>query len=350
MLVFPTEEYREQINEYLQEHIDNNEFELSGDGGLDKIQDFDKWLEKIKKDLSDETIENGRVPQTLFLGVRKSDNKVIGTIQIRHRLNKSLLKNGGHIGDGIRPSERKKGYATELIRLALEECKKIGIDRVLMVCSKDNIGSRKSIIKNGGVLENELPDKDGKINQRYWISLKKRYANRHKLEKYNSDLIYLVKSVKDNNFTGDMCYYNFKNANLKMSTPKGKVIIDNNYKLLEFYDYNSKVKLSAFYDMNDEIIEWYFDIAKEIGKENGVPYEDDLYLDIVVNPSGKISLLDEDELEEALNRFEITKAEYEMAYKESNKLIKMLSSNIENLKSFSDKYLKYFKLENIVKS
>ena len=58
--------------------------------------------------------------------------------------------------------------------------------------------------------------------------------------------------------------------------------MDNNYKWLEFYDYSSKVKLTAIYDENNEIIEWYFDIAKEIGKDNGIPYEDDLYLDVVV--------------------------------------------------------------------
>lgn len=172
--------------------------------------------------------------------------------------------------------------------------------------------------------------------------MKRRYANRHKLNKPNSDLIYLVYSFKESDFDGDVCYYNFKNANIKISTPKGKVIIDNNYKLLGFYDYSSKVKLSAFYDKSDNIIEWYFDIAKEIGKENGVPYEDDLYLDIVVNPNGKIILLDEEELEEALNRFEITKEEYEMAYEEANKLIMLLKPNIENLKCFTDKYLNYF--------
>lgn len=169
-LVFPTEEYKEQIEEYLKEHFENGEFELAGDGSLDKIKNFDEWLLKVKKDLSEETI----IPATLFLGVRKSDNKVIGTIQIRHKLNESLLKNGGHIGDGVRPSERRKGYATEMIRLALEECKKLGINRVLMVCYKDNIASRKSIINNGGVLENEIPAENGKIDQRYWISLKKR--------------------------------------------------------------------------------------------------------------------------------------------------------------------------------
>ena len=83
----------------------------------------------------------------------------------------SLLQEGGHIGDGIRPSERRKGYATEMVRLALLECKKLGIRRVLMTCEKDNIGSAKSIIRNGGVLENEFINSDGEIEQRYWIDL-----------------------------------------------------------------------------------------------------------------------------------------------------------------------------------
>ena len=173
-LVFPTEEYREQVKDYLQEHIDSGEMVLSGAGGLDRIKDFDKWLEKIRKDLSIENLKEGRSPATLFLAVRKSDNKIVGTIQIRHCLTPKLLKNIGHIGDGVRPSERRKGYATEMIRLALKECENLGIDRVLIVCYKDNIGSRKSIIHNGGILENEIPAENGKIDQRYWITLKKK--------------------------------------------------------------------------------------------------------------------------------------------------------------------------------
>ena len=82
-----------------------------------------------------------------------------------------MLLNGGHIGDGVRPSERRKGYATEMIKLALEECKKLGLDKVLMVCDKDNIGSARSIKKNGGVLENEVLV-DGVLEQRYWITIK----------------------------------------------------------------------------------------------------------------------------------------------------------------------------------
>ena len=83
-------------------------------------------------------------------------------------MNESLLLNGGHIGDGVKPSERRKGIATKMIALALDECKKLGIENVLMVCDKNNIGSAKSIINNGGVLENEI-EVDGVIEQRYWI-------------------------------------------------------------------------------------------------------------------------------------------------------------------------------------
>ena len=60
---------------------------------------------------------------------------------------------------------------SEMIRLSLHECKKLGIDRVFMVCDQSNIASSKTILKNGGILENEIADADGKIHQRYWIDL-----------------------------------------------------------------------------------------------------------------------------------------------------------------------------------
>lgn len=168
-LIFPTEEYRNQVMEYLQEHIDNNELELNGDAGLDKLQDFDKWLKKVKEDLEEQQ-QDGKVPATLFLIVRKQDNKVVGMLQIRHKLNEYLLTRGGHIGYGIRPTQRRKGYMKEGLRLALEECKKLNIDKALVTCNKENIGSAKTIKANGGVLENEV-EEDGKIVQRYWITI-----------------------------------------------------------------------------------------------------------------------------------------------------------------------------------
>ena len=95
----------------------------------------------------------------------------MGAVNIRHYLTEELLRSGGHLADGVRPSERRKGIATAMIGLALEECRRLGIHRVLMTCDKDNIGSAKSIRNNGGVLENELINEEEVWEQRYWIDL-----------------------------------------------------------------------------------------------------------------------------------------------------------------------------------
>ncbi len=114
--------------------------------------------------------KRGLVPDSTWFALDEERNIIVGAVNIRHFLNEGLLLDGGNIGDGIRPSERRKGYATEMIRLALEKCKELGIYHILMVCDKDNTGSAKSIQNNGGVLENE-PVVDGEIEQRYWIDL-----------------------------------------------------------------------------------------------------------------------------------------------------------------------------------
>ena len=114
--------------------------------------------------------QDGRVPDSTFFCLDTDRNIFVGAINIRHYLNEELLYTGGHIGDGIRPSERRKGYATAMIGLGLEECRKLGITKVLMTCDKDNIGSARSIMNNGGVLENEVME-DGVLEQRYWITL-----------------------------------------------------------------------------------------------------------------------------------------------------------------------------------
>lgn len=129
-------------------------------------RNFDYYLENLE---TKEETERWVPDSVYFLHDTKRDI-LLGAVNIRHKLNEELLRTGGHIGDGIRPSERRKGYATEMIRLALIECRKLGLDRVLMVCNKDNVGSAKSIIRNGGILENEVED-NGSIEQRYWIEL-----------------------------------------------------------------------------------------------------------------------------------------------------------------------------------
>ena len=160
--------------------------------------------------------------------------------------------------------------------------------------------------------------------------------------KKSYDTIYKIKTINSSNFTGDVCYYYFKKVVDKITIPDGSCIMNDNYEWLEFYDYNSKIKLTAMYDDQNQIIEWYFDIARKIGKENSTPYEDDLYLDVLLIPNGEITLLDEDELQLAYDRLEISKEIYDMAYNEANQLINKLRNNTYKVKGFTDEYLKQF--------
>lgn len=149
--------------------------------------------------------------------------------------------------------------------------------------------------------------------------------------------------VDEKLFKGDIVYYDFKDVNRKlMVNSEGICILDSNYKWLEFYDYRSRVKLTAMYDEKNEIVQWYFDIARKVGKENGVPYEDDLYLDVVVTKYREILLLNEDELKEAYEKREMTKEEYDNAYSIAYNLIKKVKGNEEKLKDFTEIYLKIF--------
>lgn len=339
-LVIPTMEYKKDVEEYLREFLDNGENEIAGDGGLDRIRDFDKWLEKIHNDLSVDTIDKDRIPATLYLTIRKSDKKIVGNVQIRHFLNEKLLNYGGHIGDSVRPSERRKGYATEQIRLALGKCKELGIDNVLIDCDKNNIGSAKAIQNNGGVLENEIYV-ENELVQRYWISLKKRFVTNPNDMEIVDNGSFKIKSFNNSDFVGDIALIKFNKMNKPYMIENINLCMANdNYKWLEFYDYNKKYMLTAMYNENNEIIEWYFDIARKIGKEKGMPYEDDLYLDVVVTPKGDIKLLDEDELKDAFDRFEVNKSDYEKAYNEAKQLMNRLQNNKDTLKIFTDKYLK----------
>ena len=93
------------------------------------------------------------------------------------------------------------------------------------------------------------------------------------------------------------------------------------------------------YNERNEIIEWYFDIAKKIGKENGIPYEDDLYLDILVRTDGDVILLDEEELIDALKRKEITKKDFDEANKLAKDLMNKVKGKEKELKQFTDGYL-----------
>jgi predicted acetyltransferase len=110
----------------------------------------------------------GRVEETLFWLVEGPE--FLGRLSVRHRLDAELLLAGGHIGYDIRPSKRRRGYGTEILRLALPEARRLGLARVLVTCDEDNEGSRRIIERNGGVLEDIVAvGGRSKRKRRYWI-------------------------------------------------------------------------------------------------------------------------------------------------------------------------------------
>lgn len=165
-LVKASEKYRRQIFEMMDEWIAADEKIVPYAIRIMDYHDFDRYCDAIE--LKEPC--GGLVPSSTFFCMDEERNIMVGAVNIRHYLNEALLLNGGHIGDGVRPSERRKGIATAMIALALEECRHLGLEKVLMVCDRENVGSAKSIIKNGGVLENEI-EVDGIVEQRYWITL-----------------------------------------------------------------------------------------------------------------------------------------------------------------------------------
>lgn len=162
-------EYGDDIFSYKNEFIYNNE-SMNGTGFLRNANSSQEYIEKSLLNETEE-VDGRKVTATQLLAIRKSDNRIVGMIQIRHFLNDYLLQYGGHIGYSVRKSERNKGYAKEELRQALIYCREIlHISRVLLTCDNDNLPSRKTILSQGGKKENEVfLEYENCVIERYWI-------------------------------------------------------------------------------------------------------------------------------------------------------------------------------------
>ena len=170
-LIEPTEKYAQQILAYRKEFLDRGD-SMDGTGALRRMDNPQDWIQHSKRCKDPSAVPQGLVPATQYLFVREEDEKNVGMIQIRHYFNPYLEKFGGHIGYSVVPSERRKGYATQMLKMVLPKCRELGLDKVLITCDYGNEGSKRTILKNGGIYESTVYEPDEKVDvERYWIHL-----------------------------------------------------------------------------------------------------------------------------------------------------------------------------------
>ena len=169
ILIKPDLSYADEITKYKEESLKESPL-INGSAGLNRFSSIKDWLEELKKRSSEATVPEGLVPSSTYLGVREKDNYIVGMIDIRHYLNEYLTQVGGNIGYSVRKTERNKGYAKQMLKLALEKCKELKIKKVLITCDEDNIASEKVILSANAKFE-DIRCIDGENKKRFWIEL-----------------------------------------------------------------------------------------------------------------------------------------------------------------------------------
>lgn len=171
----PSIERKNEIIKYIDEFT-KYKSNIAGIGSLEKISEGYTFEQALERCLSMENKEYAekvnRCPGKTFLLIRENDNKVVGTINLRWDLNETMLQFGGHIGYGIRPTERRKGYNKINLYLGMTEAKKVGLEKVMLTCDFDNLGSDKTLKALGGKLERtEINPSNGKLTNVYWFDV-----------------------------------------------------------------------------------------------------------------------------------------------------------------------------------
>ena len=169
-LIRPSMQYAQEISSFRKEVLAaGDEDGFAGCSWLEDYESVQEWLDFLEM-LEHHPEQSGHVPSSTFLAVRQADQRLVGIIDLRHHIDHPVLSTwGGHIGYTVRPGERRKGYATQMLRLDLRECEKRGIGRVLITCRPQNVASERAIQANGGVFEKEI-QVDGEPIRRYWIT------------------------------------------------------------------------------------------------------------------------------------------------------------------------------------
>lgn len=165
-IINPSVKYKESYHSYLIELADEEKYPYPMDFDY---SDFPALIDKLTNYSKGIGLPDWLVPNTTYWLI--DGNEMIGVSHLRHCLNAMLLESGGHIGLGIRPSYRGKGFGNKLLGLTIGKAKELGIEDIHIHCHKDNYVSSKLIQSSGGQLIDEIIEKGtDKIIQRYIIS------------------------------------------------------------------------------------------------------------------------------------------------------------------------------------
>ena len=171
LFIRPQKEQASEIAAYRREFLEAGD-SMDGTGPLRRFEDPLAYLAACRDYEDPNTVPAHLVPATQFALVRESDGRLVGMLQVRHRFNAYLEKYAGHIGYSVRPSERRRGYAKEMLRQALPFCRELGLERVLITCIDGNLGSERTILANGGVYESTVREPNEGVDlKRFWITL-----------------------------------------------------------------------------------------------------------------------------------------------------------------------------------
>lgn len=163
----------EMYDEYMMSELIPGIDRFEGIRDFEKIEklSFNDWIDDLEKNKYEKNLPESYSPHTLYLAIN-DNNKIVGAIGIRWKQVLVLMAFGGLIGYSVRPSQRGKGYASEMLKLALDKFKNTNIENILITCKDFNIASKKVIEKNGGIFENTYSnDDDGYTYLRYWIKI-----------------------------------------------------------------------------------------------------------------------------------------------------------------------------------
>lgn len=276
-----------------------------------------------------------------YVIVSKLDNLVIGKVIIENIVVNSMSIQKGNVSIILKDNIESNECIGKVLDLVYNKCLEMNMISILVNCSKNNKSLKTILLKKSAKFVYEYKDDNSNIVEVYWCSLKKRFANSSR----NGNILnskYVNLRVDDTDFNGNISLLKIEEVKkpwIVNDFNRDDKILDLGYYWLEIYKDNANFAITSIYNENEEIVEWYFDIAREVGEENGIPYEDDFFLDVVLKNDGKVLLLDEDDLQDVYVSKKITKEEYDMAYLVANRIYKEAPKKLKSLKSFTDKYL-----------